>query len=155
VVINRPLHPSNMIHGILPVQSMRLTVIATCFAVVPRLCPLMLVSLSQPFTRNSIHWRSQGLEVGGHRGFGGPPAGSRGRALVGVWGKPPRSQICKICSGQTHFRDVFIEDIWCTFGLMQSAAPTLLLQLFEFVQISRLAEHPVQYNWPIWGDNFW
>jgi len=28
-----------------------------------------------------------------------------------------------ICSGQMHFRDVFIDDIWCTFRLMQSLLP--------------------------------
>ena len=59
---------------------------------------------------------------------GSPPVGSRGKALVGVWS--PRSHICiYICSGQTHFRDVFIEDIRCTFRLMWSLLPrTLLLQ---------------------------
>ena len=51
-----------------------------------------------------------------------------------------RSQICIICSGQTHFRDVFTEDIRCTTRLMQSLpspTPTPPKKLFEFVQISR------------------
>jgi len=91
------LHPSNMIHGILPVQftclqqsitqSLKCSdqfhnlsklslvyllawlsplhtpyisspnhclLFATCFAIVPRLCLLILVSLSQPFSWNSI-----------------------------------------------------------------------------------------------------
>jgi len=44
---------------------------------------------------NCTQWRSQGLEVGwaqGGLGDGSPPAGSRGRAPVGVWawGRSPQ-----------------------------------------------------------------
>jgi len=77
------LHPSIMIHGILPVQSMHLTVffhnlspyisspnqcllfathahtIATCFAVVPRLCHLILISLSVRNTLIRNQWNSR------------------------------------------------------------------------------------------------
>jgi len=45
-----------------------------------------------------------------------------------------------ICSGQTHFRDVFIEDMRFTFRLMRTLlppTPTPPKKLFEFVQISR------------------
>ena len=38
--------------------------------------------------------------------------------------KPPEARYMPtICSGQTHFRDVFIENIRCTFRLMQSLLP--------------------------------
>ena len=57
-------------------------------------------------------------------GEGSPPAGSRGRALVGVWGQGPRSHLCIYSLQWTmDFRDVFIEDIRCTFRLMQSLLP--------------------------------
>ena len=73
--------------------------------------------------RGVFQWRSQGLEVKVGTGSledGSPPVGCRGRAPVGV--EAPRSQICiyTICSGQTRFRNVFIEDIRCTFRLMRS-----------------------------------
>jgi len=44
------------------------------------------------------------------------PAESRGNAPVGLWGKATAEAryAYTICSGQTHFRDVFTEDIRCT-----------------------------------------
>ena len=46
-----------------------------------------------------------------------------------------------------HFPDVFIEDIWCTFRLMQSLLPHPYSskKLFEFVQIS----------WPTLAEVVW
>jgi len=60
----------------------------------------------------------------------------------GLGAKPPEARYAHtICSGQTHFRDVFIEVIRCTVNcrLMRSPLPhtTPLKRLFEFVQISR------------------
>ena len=92
-------------------------------------------------------WKKRKIRILEHwrRGSGDRslPAGSRGKAPVGTWGRTPRSQIYAyrptICSGQTHFRDVFTEDIRCTFRLMQSLLPppyTPPKKLFEFVQIS-------------------
>jgi len=53
-----------------------------------------------------------------------PPAGSRGRAPVEVCGRSPQKpDAYTMCSGQTHFLDVFIEDIRYTFRLMQSLLP--------------------------------
>jgi len=60
----------------------------------------------------------------------------------GLGAKPPEARYgYTICSGQTHFRDVFIEDIGLlsTFTLMQSLLPPPYSskKLFKFVQISR------------------
>jgi len=59
-----------------------------------------------------------------------------------VWGLSPHAEAryaYTICSGQTHFRDVFIEDIRCTLRLMRSLLPPPYSskKLFKFVQISR------------------
>jgi len=91
----------------------------------------------------SLHqWRSQGLEVGwaqrvwGRKSHSGIQRQSSGGGL----GAPPEARYAyTICSGQTHFHYVFIEDIRCTFRLMRSLLPPppLLQKLFEFVQISR------------------
>ena len=83
-------------------------------------------------------------------GDGSPQRGPGAEPHWGSGAKNPEARYAyTICSGQTYFCHVFIEDIRCTFGLMRSLLPlTLLLQkLFEFVQISRptLAEvraHP-------------
>ena len=58
----------------------------------------------------------------------------------GLGAKLPEARYAyTICCGQTHFRDVFIEDIWCTFRLMWSLLPPPYSSKkhFEFVQISR------------------
>jgi len=55
----------------------------------------------------------------------------RGPGAEPWWGSEAKrtEARCAICSGQTHFRDVFIEDIRCTLRLVQSLLPpTLLLQ---------------------------
>jgi len=62
-------------------------------------------------------------------------------APVGVWGQSPQKPDMHIQSAvyKRIFRDVFIEDIRCTFRLMRSLLPPplLLQKLFEIVQISR------------------
>jgi len=66
---------------------------------------------------------------------------------MGVWGlSPQKPDMHTICSGQTHFRDVFI------YGVPSSSCtvcyPTLLLQKnFEFVQISRPTQAEVAPPW--------
>ena len=50
--------------------------------------------------------------------------GSRGRAPMGSGGEAPEAKYAyTICSGQAHFRDVFIGDIRCTFRLKWSLLP--------------------------------
>jgi len=92
----------------------------------------------------SAQWWSQGLEVGWAQDIWGmeDPSSVQGQSPGGgLWAKPPEARYAyTICSGQTHFCDVFIENIRCTFRLMHSVLPLppLLLQKnFEFVQISR------------------
>jgi len=62
----------------------------------------------------------------------------RGTGAEPWWGLEARYAYTT-CSGQTYFRDVFIEDIWCTFSLVRSLLPPPYSskKLFEFVQISR------------------
>jgi len=65
------------------------------------------------------------------------PTGVQGQSPGGSLGaKPPEARYpYTICSGQTHFRDVFIEDIWCTFRLMWSLLPPPYSskKIFEFL----------------------
>jgi len=89
-----------------------------------------------------LQWCSQGLEMGGHMGSGdgSPQWGTRQSPGEGLGAEPPEARYAyTICSGQTHFRDVFIEDIWCTLRLMRSLLPPPYISknLFKFVQISR------------------
>ena len=77
-------------------------------------------------------------------GAGSLPAGYRGRAPVVIWGKAPEARYAyTISSGQTHFRDVFIEDIRCTFKLMWSLLPPPYYskKLFEVVSKLMVQEH--------------
>ena len=79
------------------------------------------------------HWRSQGLEIG----WAQEVCPQRG---PGADGRSPQKPGMHIQSaGQTHFHDMFIEDIQCTFRLMRSLLPlhTPPKKLFESVQISR------------------
>jgi len=58
----------------------------------------------------------------------------------GLGAKPPEARYAyTICSGQPRFCDVFIEDIWCTYWLMQILLPPPYSskKLFEFMKISR------------------
>ena len=61
---------------------------------------------------------------------------------------PPEARYAyTICSGQTHFRDVFIEDMWYTFRLMWSLLspiPTPPKKLFEFCKSHDL---PFEVGW--------
>jgi len=70
-------------------------------------------------------WRSQGLMEGwAQRVWGTPQQGPRPERRWGLGAKPPEARYAyTICSGQTHFRDVFIEDMRCTFRLMRSLLP--------------------------------
>jgi len=85
-------------------------------------------------------WRSQSLEVGYEVWGRKSPNGVQGQSPGGgLRVKPEARYAYTICSGQTHFRDVFIEDIRCTFRLMWSVLPHPYSskKLFEFVPISR------------------
>ena len=70
---------------------------------------------------------SQGLEVGWAQKVWGTEVPQWGPGAEPRWDlkvKPPEARYAyTICSGQTHFRDVFIEDIRCTFMLMWSLLP--------------------------------
>ena len=67
------------------------------------------------------------MEVGWAQEVWGTEVPQRGPGTeprLRVWAKPPEARYAyTICSGQTHFRDLFIEDIWCTFRLMRSLLP--------------------------------
>ena len=63
-----------------------------------------------------IQWRSQDLEVRWAQGVFGTEVSQRSPGAEAKYAY-------RICSGQTHFRDVFIEDIRCTFRLMQTLLP--------------------------------
>jgi len=57
-----------------------------------------------------------------------PQWGQGAEPKRGSGAKPPEARYAyTISSGQMHFRDVFIEDIWCTFRLMHSLLPPPLL----------------------------
>jgi len=80
-----------------------------------------------------LQWRSQGLEVGWSQRVWGTEVPQRGPGAAYT-----------ICSGQTHFRDVFIEDIRCTVRLTRSLLPPRLLLQKTLRICANLTTHPGQ-----------